>query len=321
MKKHGQHHCNKVSFTEEDFMNSNMIGLFDRTIEEEQIPPADRNIFDHSPEGIRVVWNDKFRSIQDDWTRTQRPLPVPVPVYTQSIPTVFNDDDAIRIPSLDDNSKWSPQNLIITIPIPTIFDEDDAIRIPSLDDNLKWSPQNPIITIPNIGHTALAHAVSSSEASIHGAQLSILEELKRMTYRQTMKPIKPAAQISEEEITDRDVICERGGKSNRHAGTKRYRGMIEKFKPQYQSLTAKTAKTNLSRKIISQIQENGGRFLKKDEKSHQYFVLSPVETTKKVSQAMREKKALKWTEDCTSTKSEKKVSNQTEAAHKVLCTL
>merc|ERR1740123_1340048 len=109
-----------------------------------------------------------------------------------------------------------------------------------------------------------------------------------MTYRQKKKKAaEPEVLISEEEITEKDVICERGGKSNRHAGTKRYRGMIEKFKPQYQSLTSKTSKTNLSRKIISQIQENGGRFLKKDEKSQKYYVLSPVETTKKVSQAMR----------------------------------
>merc|ERR1712113_927411 len=96
------------------------------------------------------------------------------------------------------------------------------------------------------------------------------------------------------------------GSSGINAGTKRYRGMIERFKPEYQSLTAKTAKTNLSRKIISQIQENGGRFLKKDERSQKYFILSAVETTKKVSQAMRKKKSLKWTEDCTSAKSSAK---------------
>jgi len=267
--KPGPRHCNKVSFTEEDF-----IGVFS---EEEQIPPADRKVFDHPSEDIHVPSFNNFRSSQDVWT--QRPMPVytqrPMPVYTQSIPTVIDDDD--------------------------------AIRIPSLDENLKWSPQNPIITIPNIGHKNLACALSSGEASIYGAQLSILEELKHMTYRQTMRPSKPVALISEEEINEKDVICERGGKSNRHAGTKRYRGMIEKFKPLYQSMTAKTAKTNLSRKIISQIQKNGGRFLKKDEESQEYFVLSPVETTKKVSQAMREKKTLKWTEDCAVKKSEKKL--------------
>merc|ERR1711909_126794 len=120
--------------------------------------------------------------------------------------------------------------------------------------------------------------------------------LKRMTHQQTMKPSKPEDWVSETEITDKDVICERGGKSNRHVGTKRYRGLIEKYKPEYQSLTAKSAKTSLSKNIISQIQNNGGRFLKKDDANQEYFILSPVETTKKVSQALREKKILKWTD-------------------------
>mmetsp|Transcript_17048 Transcript_17048/g.28946 ORF Transcript_17048/g.28946 Transcript_17048/m.28946 type:complete len:346 (-) Transcript_17048:102-1139(-) len=106
----------------------------------------------------------------------------------------------------------------------------------------------------------------------------------------------PQCWIRETEITEKDVICERGGKSNRHAGTKRYRGMIERYKKEYQQLTAKADKTNLSRSLIAQIQKNGGRFLKKDEDTNQYFVLSAVETTKKVSQALREKKVLKWTE-------------------------
>jgi len=270
--KQAHRHYNKVSLSEEGFMNKDMTGVHDENIEGELIvPPADRKIFYDSPEDIHVTGQNNFYPSQDDWTQRF------IPVYTQSIPTVT--------------------------------DEDDLIRIPFLDANLKWSPKNPIITIPNIGHTTLARAISSGEASIYGAQLSILEELKRMTHRQIMKPTRLTTLICEEEITEKDVICERGGKSNRHAGTKRYRGMIERFKPQYQSMTTKTAKTNLSKKIISQIKENGGRFLKKVEKSQKYYVLTPVETTKKVSQAMREKKALKWIEDCTLIKSEKKLSN------------
>jgi hypothetical protein len=103
--------------------------------------------------------------------------------------------------------------------------------------------------------------------------------------------------ISESDITENDVICERGGKSNRHAGTKKYRGIVEKLKTRYQNLILKREKTDLSREIIAQIHESNGRFLKKDDDSGLYFVLSKVETTKKVSQALREKKALKWTED------------------------
>ena len=162
-------------------------------------------------------------------------------------------------------------------------------------------------------NSALSPIRSPSEPENVHAQLQMLEKFKKLTEhqktaeatgRKTASPPhhnKKAADppqhwIRESEITDKDVICERGGKSNRHAGTKRYRGMIEKFKKEYQQLTAKADKTNLSRKLISQIQQNGGRFLKKDDDTNQYFVLSVVETTKKVSQALREKKVLKWTE-------------------------
>mmetsp|Transcript_30971 Transcript_30971/g.43984 ORF Transcript_30971/g.43984 Transcript_30971/m.43984 type:complete len:344 (-) Transcript_30971:174-1205(-) len=180
----------------------------------------------------------------------------------------------------------------------SMFDEndDDLIRIPSLDSNMRWSPENPIIIVPNIGREFLVRAVhSGADEQIQSAQLSILEELKKITRQRAMSQ-KPRDLIAEADITEKDVICERGGKSNRHDGTKKYRGMVEKFKPKYQKMTAKNDKTNLSREIIKTIQSVGGRFLKKDEEGGSYYVLSPVETTKKVSQALREKKVLKWTQ-------------------------
>eukprot|EP00547_Thalassionema_nitzschioides_P001913 CAMPEP_0194201212 /NCGR_PEP_ID=MMETSP0156-20130528/1540_1 /TAXON_ID=33649 /ORGANISM="Thalassionema nitzschioides, Strain L26-B" /LENGTH=248 /DNA_ID=CAMNT_0038926343 /DNA_START=33 /DNA_END=779 /DNA_ORIENTATION=- len=239
-----QQHFVKVSFTEEDFVGLNIPDDNDEvldTSQHEYIPPADMSVFDE-----------------------YEPLPIEVVSYE----------------------------------IGEISDCDDAIQVPSIDENCRWSHHNPVVTVPNMGQQALAHAVSGGEKSLRNAQLSILEDLKHITRQQSNKASisKEIDLISDEEITDKDVICERGGKSNRHAGTRQYRGMIEIYKPQYQSLTAKTAKTNLSKSIISRIQVNGGRFLKKkDDASQKYFVLSPVETTKKVSQALREKKVLKWT--------------------------
>eukprot|EP00547_Thalassionema_nitzschioides_P004648 CAMPEP_0194214202 /NCGR_PEP_ID=MMETSP0156-20130528/15339_1 /TAXON_ID=33649 /ORGANISM="Thalassionema nitzschioides, Strain L26-B" /LENGTH=202 /DNA_ID=CAMNT_0038942421 /DNA_START=123 /DNA_END=731 /DNA_ORIENTATION=+ len=177
---------------------------------------------------------------------------------------------------------------------------NQAIQVPSVGVYCKsLYPLNPVVTtIPNMDQKALAQAVSTEEMSMRNAQLSILEDLKFTSHQQSTRANKSEIDlIPEEEITDKDVICERGGKSNRHAGTKRYRGMIEQHKAEYQSLTAKIAKTNLSRNIIAQIQNTGGRFLKKDDVSQNYFVISPVETTKKVSQALREKKILKWTKN------------------------
>lgn len=259
---------NRISYTSYDFMStphSRRELFFQKASEEEPVPPADRSVFDMPQHGDG----------DDDDVQ----------------PYSF---DALKLSSMD----WTNEPLTTGVPIsPNMFD-DDLIRVPSLDSEMKWSPQNPLIAVPKIGRASLTRAATSGRgSSIQGAQLTILEELKRMTHDQTKARKEANDWISESEITDDDVICERGGKSNRHAGTKKYRGMVEKFKSKYQSLKAKIDKTNLSRHIISQIHDNNGRFLKKGDQPGQYFVLCKVETTKKVSQALREKKVLKWTDD------------------------
>jgi len=239
--RHHQQHANRVTFTEEEFINLDILGeSFLDTLHQhhqnEQVYPKDMKL-------------------ADDY----EPLPVDIE-YRDGI----------------------------------ISTNSDMACAPGFNSALKWPPKNPIVSAP---HKYPSETMSEGEKSIRTTQLSILEDLKFVAYEHSQKAIKEGVHwVSETEITDKDVICERGGKSNRHAGTKRYRGLVEKYKPKYQTLTAKSAKTNLSKTMIAQIQNNGGRFLKKDDANQQYFVLSPVETTKKVSQALREKKILKWTE-------------------------
>jgi hypothetical protein len=260
---------NRVSYTDYDFMNTTNARrerFFHKSSEEEPVPPADRSVFDQPP--------------HDDGDDDDDVQPY--------------EFDALKLSSMD----WTNEPFTSGVSTSSNIFDDDLIRVPSLDSEMKWSPQNPLITVPNIGRASLVRAATSGRgASIQGAQLTILEELKRMTHDQSTAQTKANDWISESEITEDDVICERGGKSNRHAGTKKYRGMVEKFKSKYQSLNAKIDKTNLSRHIISQIQDNNGRFLKRGDQPGQYFVLCKVETTKKVSQALREKKVLKWTDD------------------------
>lgn len=234
--KHSQQQANRVTFTEEEYVNLDILGesFLDTLHQYHQNQQVD-------PKHTKLV---------DDY----EPLPVDIE-YRDGI----------------------------------ISKNSEVACAPGFNYALKWPPKNPIV-FPS-------ETVSEGEKSIRTTQLSILEDLKFVAYEHSQKAMKEGVHwVPETEITDKDVICERGGKSNRHAGTKRYRGLVEKYKPKYQSLTAKSAKTNLSKTIIAQIQNNGGRFLKKDDANQQYFVLSPVETTKKVSQALREKKILKWTE-------------------------
>jgi hypothetical protein len=97
------------------------------------------------------------------------------------------------------------------------------------------------------------------------------------------------------EVNDSDILCGRGGKSNHHPGNKRYRQVVSEMKTMYRSTEAKTVKTDLSRAIVDHVCSYGGRFVKKDEKTGQYYLLSKAEARKKTSQALRETKALKWT--------------------------
>jgi hypothetical protein len=92
-----------------------------------------------------------------------------------------------------------------------------------------------------------------------------------------------------------DVLCGRGGKSNHHAGNKKYRQVVSEMKARYRTMEAKAAKTDLSRAIVDHVYGYGGRFLKLDRTSGKYEVMSTLESRKKTSQALRETKELKWT--------------------------
>ncbi|KAL7574833.1 hypothetical protein ACA910_010671 [Epithemia clementina (nom. ined.)] len=98
-----------------------------------------------------------------------------------------------------------------------------------------------------------------------------------------------------ETVGDLDVLCGRGGRSNHHPGNKRYRQVVAEMKLSYRHAEAKTIKTDVSRAIVDHVYGYGGRFIKKDEETGKYFVLSQTEARKKTSQALRETKQLKWT--------------------------
>jgi hypothetical protein len=96
-------------------------------------------------------------------------------------------------------------------------------------------------------------------------------------------------------ITELDVMCGRGGKTNHHAGNKRYRQVVSQMKASYKHIESKSAKTDLSRAIVEHVFKYGGRFLKADKDSGKFILLTPAEARKKTSQALREAKHVMWT--------------------------
>jgi hypothetical protein len=96
-------------------------------------------------------------------------------------------------------------------------------------------------------------------------------------------------------IGEWDVLCGRGGRSNHHPGNKRYRHVVSETKLLYKNTEAKTTKTEMSRAIVEHVCAYGGRFIKKEESTGRFFVLTKAEARKKTSHALREAKDLKWT--------------------------
>eukprot|EP00565_Helicotheca_tamesis_P009160 CAMPEP_0185730780 /NCGR_PEP_ID=MMETSP1171-20130828/11009_1 /TAXON_ID=374046 /ORGANISM="Helicotheca tamensis, Strain CCMP826" /LENGTH=274 /DNA_ID=CAMNT_0028399909 /DNA_START=140 /DNA_END=964 /DNA_ORIENTATION=- len=99
---------------------------------------------------------------------------------------------------------------------------------------------------------------------------------------------KGATRILESEITDNDVLCGRGGGTNRHAGNKYFRTIVNHVRPKY-VLAQKLQKSSIARAIVVAVQSRGGRFVKKDESTvDKWDVISEKQAILKTSQALRE---------------------------------
>lgn len=109
------------------------------------------------------------------------------------------------------------------------------------------------------------------------------------------QPAKKLPRLYVEDVREWDVLCGRGGRSNHHAGNKRYRNVVREMKAMYKTVEEKTAKTDTSRAIVEHVCNYGGRFLKKDEIAGRWYVLTKAEARRKTAQALRESKEPKWT--------------------------
>ncbi|GAX29381.1 hypothetical protein FisN_16Hu179 [Fistulifera solaris] len=92
---------------------------------------------------------------------------------------------------------------------------------------------------------------------------------------------------------EHDVLCGRGGHTNKHEGNKKYRKMVEGYKEKYIGLKKKK-KTALAKEIVYawKHQDPPGRFLKQDETGKWFEVVDKI-ARGKTSQALREKKPTK----------------------------
>ena len=99
-----------------------------------------------------------------------------------------------------------------------------------------------------------------------------------------------AGVIAPYEITQGDVLLERGGKGNHHKGSRYYRRLINERRESYQELpdASRAEKMAISLSVVMSVKATGARFIHK--KKGKYVIMSDREARNKISQALREKK-------------------------------
>ena len=92
------------------------------------------------------------------------------------------------------------------------------------------------------------------------------------------------------EFTRTDVLFGRGGLANCHKGNKRFRELVAKYRPEYAQVI-KVKKPDVARLVVAEVKNSTppGRFLKREENSGRWYVVSDRNATEKTSQALREK--------------------------------
>lgn len=98
---------------------------------------------------------------------------------------------------------------------------------------------------------------------------------------------KPRITDIEKPLTN-DILCGRGGSSNRHLGNIHFRELVAANKKVYVGLTKKQ-KMLVARNIVDAIHSTNGRFLAKDLDTGLFYDIGLPRSLEKTSQALREK--------------------------------
>jgi hypothetical protein len=87
-------------------------------------------------------------------------------------------------------------------------------------------------------------------------------------------------------VRETDVLCGRGGLSNKHAGNRMFRRIVQENKKIYQSFENPSKKQLMVSSIIKAIKLHGGRFVRKER--NEWVEISYKATCLKTSQILRE---------------------------------
>ena len=171
----------------------------------------------------------------------------------------------------------------------SIATSDRGARPEDISASLTTSQEMKLVS----GSESTISPISSTEDPNNNDQFRELWQKQQQNY----KPIKvdekkkPSNTLIYsppiESPIDRDVLFARGGLTNHHPGNKRLRELVKQFKMKYDK-SNKRVKTEISQYIVDKIRNEGGRFLKRDEKTNLWNVVQNNEARRKASQSLRD---------------------------------
>jgi hypothetical protein len=88
--------------------------------------------------------------------------------------------------------------------------------------------------------------------------------------------------------TDEDILCGRGKACGKHPGNKKFSAAIRANLQTYGEAPKRVDKSNVVVSIIRSLRENGGRFIKQDKRSKQYYELTDGQAHGKTGHAIRD---------------------------------
>ena len=88
-----------------------------------------------------------------------------------------------------------------------------------------------------------------------------------------------------------DVLCGRGKSALNHIGNRRFRVVVAANLTRYLSLQSRSEKTHLAMRIVTDVRQNGGRFLKQDGLTNIWYEIGNKMAREKVAHALRDAKA------------------------------
>lgn len=250
----------------------------------------------------------RFKNIltSTDWVDDYSPFHVDIDIRKSHVfddepdsdlPVIENDTDAPMLLELEPNnvalstvtSDWAKQyNAMFGV----VFSDSVSSTTILPDESLVGTSLDMAIPTRSIDSMFLPDQTTNStslnvtikqviEQTIAKAQV---EKTRRNGPRRKKEPQKKEYV---ENLTDLDVLCGRGGKSNHHNGNKKYRDEVGHLQQWYKS-SEKNEKTDLSQCLVNYVHSYGGRFLKLEESNKRWYLVTNHVARRKASQALRE---------------------------------